>query len=434
MITFFCSFFQIYLCYRILNLLFVNEYRNNKREAAVEEAIMVGYSAVMAFYIGYHGRLLLFSDALVFAVIGGVFLTGVWFYDAARLAVLSVISFYFMCFSLLDVLGIVLCSLAMGNRRFAVQLSGGYSELQTWFLLAVSFLWAVLYLILRALRKGKCKNGVEKYRYQLLIMTALGFLAVYYFQSAAFLNITEALGSTWIFFLLVFFMLFAAVAGYKKYRDTKEKSGLMELQQYYLENNMDDMRELYESSSRNYHDIKNHLNAIYQMVSDGRQREALSYIEKISEPFRQLDRRLWTGNPMLDMIINCKVQECKKEGISFGVEADIVPRLPVENQDICTIFSNLLDNAVESCGKLPAPERWIRLKIRQRNSTLLVNCQNPVGKRPQTAGGRLLTAKPDRSVHGIGMQNIQRAVAKYDGYFAYTFDQEVFDAVITLPL
>lgn len=434
MLTFLCSFFQIYLCYHMLNLLFVNEYRNNRKEAAVQEAIMAGYSAVMAAYIGYHGKPLLFSDALVFAVIVGVFLTGVWFYDASRLAVFSVVSFYFMCFSMLDVLGIVLCSLSLENRRFAVQLSGGYSELQTWFTLAVSLLWGILYLILRAVMREKCRNGVEKYRIQLLLMTALGFLAVYYFQSAAFLNITEALGSTWIFFLLVFFMLFAAAGGYKKYRDTKEKSVLMELQQYYLESNMDDMRELYESSSRNYHDIKNHLNAIYQMVADGRQREALAYIERISEPFRQLDRRLWTGNPMVDMIINCKVQECQKEGIAFQVEADTVPRLPVEAQDICTIFSNLLDNAVESCGRLPKEGRWIELKIRQKNSTLLVSCQNPLGERPQTAEGRLLTVKRDRSFHGIGMQNIQRTVAKYDGYYAYTFDGERFECVITLPI
>lgn len=432
-LEFISSFLEVYLCYRILNLLFVSEYRNTRREAVFQECIIAGYSFLLAAFIRYNDQVLLFSDLLVFEVVLAVFLTGAWFFDVGKLAVLSVIGFYFMCLSLLDVLGIVMLSRTLENAQFAVQLSGG-SWFRTLFILSVDSAWLVIYLALRRVMRGKCKNGVAKYKVWILAATAVGYGAVYYFQTVAFVNLTEALASTWIIFLLLFFMFFAAAGIYKKYRDTQEETRLVEIQKYYLEDNMRDMQQIYDSSSRNYHDIKNHLNAIYQMVKDGHSAEALEYIERVAEPFQQLDRRHFTGCQMVDMILNCCVEACDKKQIALDVDADPVPTLPFQNQDICTIFSNLLDNAVEACQELPPDMRWIQVRVSQKNSMLFIRVKNTMGQKPEVQKGRLRTRKSNHTIHGLGIENIRRAVEKYDGFYDYSYSGEMFETTVTLPL
>lgn len=431
-IEFFSSFLEVYLCYRILELLFINEYRSTRREIWFQEAVIVGYSLLLTVYIRYNDKVLLFSDYLVFKVILVVFLTSVWLYSVNKLAVLAVVSFYFMSLAFLDVLGIVIMSRVLENAQFAVQLSGGMFRIG--FVAVVDIVWLLLYLLLLYYRRGKCKNGVARYWRWILGASVVGFGAIYYLQTVAFLNITENLGLISMTFLLVFYIFFASANIYKKYRDKKEENQLIEVQKYYLESNMADMQELYDSSSRNYHDIKNHLNAIYQMVRAQKNDEAMEYIEQIGEPFRKLDRKVWTGNSMMDMIINCNVAECEKQKIQLEIDADTIPLLPMENQDICTILSNLFDNAVEACEKLGTGEKKILVKIQQKNSMMLLHMKNTMAVKPEVRKGRLKTHKSKRSFHGLGIENIRRAVEKYDGFYEFHYDDKWFETTITLPL
>lgn len=431
-IEFFSSFLEVYLCYRILELLFINEYRSTRREIWFQEAVIVGYSLLLTVYIRYNDKVLLFSDYLVFKVILVVFLTSVWLYSVNKLAVLAVVSFYFMSLAFLDVLGIVIMSRVLENAQFAVQLSGGMFRIG--FVAVVDIVWLLLYLLLLYYRRGKCKNGVARYWRWILGASVVGFGAIYYLQTVAFLNITENLGLISMTFLLVFYIFFASANIYKKYRDKKEENQLIEVQKYYLESNMADMQELYDSSSRNYHDIKNHLNAIYQMVRAQKNDEAMEYIEQIGEPFRKLDRKVWTGNSMMDMIINCNVAECEKQKIRLEIDADTIPLLPMENQDICTILSNLFDNAVEACEKLGTGEKKILVKIQQKNSMMLLHMKNTMAVKPEVRKGRLKTHKSKRSFHGLGIENIRRAVEKYDGFYEFHYDDKWFETTITLPL
>ncbi|HIU77360.1 MAG TPA: GHKL domain-containing protein [Candidatus Pelethocola excrementipullorum] len=431
-IEFFSSFLEVYLCYRILELLFINEYRSTRREIWFQEVVIVGYSLLLTVFIRYNDKVLLFSDYLVFKVIVVVFLTSVWLYSVNKLAVLAVVSFYFMSLAFLDVLGIVIMSRVLENAQFAVQLSGGMFRIG--FVAVIDMVWLLLYLLLLYYRRGKCKNGVARYWRWILGASVLGFGAIYYLQTVAFLNITENLGLISMTFLLVFYIFFASANIYKKYRDKKEENQLIEVQKYYLESNMADMQELYDSSSRNYHDIKNHLNAIYQMVRAKKNDEAMEYIEQIGEPFRKLDRKVWTGNSMMDMIINCNVTECEKQKIRLEIDADTIPLLPMENQDICTVLSNLFDNAIEACEKLRTGEGKILIKIQQKNSMMLLHMRNTMAVKPEVRKGRLKTHKSKRSFHGLGIENIRRAVEKYDGFYEFHYDDKWFETTITLPL
>ena len=64
---------------------------------------------------------------------------------------------------------------------------------------------------------------------------------------------------------------------------------------------------------------------------------------------------IYTGNRILDLILSQKRMTAQKNGIDFNVNVMPLAHLPFAEREICSLFGNLLDNAVEACGR--APER-----------------------------------------------------------------------------
>ena len=79
------------------------------------------------------------------------------------------------------------------------------------------------------------------------------------------------------------------------------------------------------------------------------------------------------------------------------------------------LLSNLLDNAVEACERLPAgSERFISLSLTVKQGVFLVICQNSAPPR-NTGSSSFLTSKPDAGCHGLGIPTMRRVTEKYDG-------------------
>lgn len=61
------------------------------------------------------------------------------------------------------------------------------------------------------------------------------------------------------------------------------------------------------------------------------------------------DKVVDTGNPALDAIISAKQAVVAQKGIAFHYQLQIPKQLPIAPEDICVIFGNALDNAIEAC-------------------------------------------------------------------------------------
>lgn len=83
--------------------------------------------------------------------------------------------------------------------------------------------------------------------------------------------------------------------------------------------------------------------------------------------------------------------------------------------DICTIFSNMLDNAMEAVSCLSAEQRVISVSIRKNNHFLLIHEKNYTGVKPVIVDGQIKSTKKNKDRHGFGISNIKEAAAKYDG-------------------
>ena len=113
---------------------------------------------------------------------------------------------------------------------------------------------------------------------------------------------------------------------------------------------------------------------------------------------------------------------------------DVTPlsSLTMEEREICSLFGDLLDNALEACEKVTDKERKkISIKIEQHMQMLFLEIKNGTDKLPAKSGHTFLTSKQDKSLHGYGLKSVERIVTRYDGDLAYEMEDGMFVVSIT---
>lgn len=176
------------------------------------------------------------------------------------------------------------------------------------------------------------------------------------------------------------------------------------------------------------HDYKNHMNCLYALIKAQKNEEALQYISDLSCSAAITDKSYETGNHILDAIISDKASVAEKLGIKinlYGILTDKINPL-----DVCIIFSNLLDNAIEACSKLRRNNNIdIELKIMQGYQ--YISIKNPyIGKNTLD----LQTTKKDKRYHGFGINNVENSVKRYNGNMQIETQNNIFTVQITMKI
>ena len=131
-----------------------------------------------------------------------------------------------------------------------------------------------------------------------------------------------------------------------------------------------------ELINRKCHDLKHQIAALKQ-ISDQSQR--VSTIRSLEESVMIYDSIVETGNHILDTILTEKSLLCEARGITLTCVADGTALDFMDEMDLCTLFGNALDNAIESVEKLPDPERrLIHLSVSRQRGFLHIRVENYV--------------------------------------------------------
>ena len=79
--------------------------------------------------------------------------------------------------------------------------------------------------------------------------------------------------------------------------------------------------------------------------------ELRNILRKISEPILELEHKKFTGNRIVDIILNDKLEKAESNNIELVIDAKEVKEGTIQDIDWCTILSNILDNAIGSVKK-----------------------------------------------------------------------------------
>lgn len=135
---------------------------------------------------------------------------------------------------------------------------------------------------------------------------------------------------------------------------------------------------------------------------------------------------------MIDAIFNSKLSLAKAKGIRLDASVSVLGELPIKDTDLCIMFGNLLDNAIESCEQIPAADRFIRVYCDTFGQQLYLSIQNSAKEILSFEERRYISTK--RGNHGLGMKRVALLVEHYKGYLNLQNEPGIFAAELTLPL
>ena len=126
---------------------------------------------------------------------------------------------------------------------------------------------------------------------------------------------------------------------------------------------------------------------------------------------------------------------CDNHGITLTSVVDGKLLDFMETMDICSIFGNALDNAIESVIKLEDKEkRLIHVTVSQQKSFLMIRVENYFEGGLEYAKGQLESTKKEKAFHGYGIKSIRYTVNKYDGAVDIDTKDNWFNLKILIPL
>ena len=202
-------------------------------------------------------------------------------------------------------------------------------------------------------------------------------------------------------------------------QELKHKVEMMENQnslthQYYM-----DLEENYSQSRKIIHDIRNHMYAMEQAI---RLEQTQDYFTDVHAMLNSLGLKFYSENRMLNIVLNDKLKdlpaeqvECMLGGIDIGFLSDM---------DVTTIFSNLLDNALEAGKGKQDFCLWICGDQIQDFTVIKIRNTLPHG----------FASRKSQSAHeGLGLENVKQALEKYHGELEVSKDENLFSVTMMFP-
>lgn len=209
------------------------------------------------------------------------------------------------------------------------------------------------------------------------------------------------------------------------YLENKLKEKTLNLQENYYQKLIDN----YSNIRQFKHDLKGHLNVINRLLTNCNYNQATEYISEISKIISKNDVYK-TNNIYISTILNSFDQIFKDENIKFELSYYITNHIIMESMDICSLFYNLISNAIESNQKITG-ERYIKLYIAEIKNNIVIKILNPVDKDFNLdIIKEYRTTKQDKENHGFGLITINNIVSKYRG----SIDYDVMDTDLIIDI
>lgn len=191
-----------------------------------------------------------------------------------------------------------------------------------------------------------------------------------------------------------------------------------DMNEHYLEAQLKHFKayqETQQETRRIRHDMKNHIICIRDLFERHEDEKLSVYLKGLSGVTQNIDRELHIGNDIADAILNEKYAIAKAQGIPFYIEGSLTGINNIATIDLCTIFANAIDNALEAVEKPGIIEPFIKIDIKRDKKLLFLSFLNPCSNQLFLQEGCAGTTKSDPINHGFGLNNIRIAVERYKG-------------------
>jgi hypothetical protein len=264
------------------------------------------------------------------------------------------------------------------------------------------------------------------------VILVLGCVIVFFnVDNANFdmINVVELLfGFVLVTAVVTFFLVLKMERESRKELETKLK--LQQIEMELKQNN--DMINITDNLRKLRHDMNNHIGLIKNLIYDQKYDDLREYVDDLYGDVARANDIIVAENKALSVLLNTKSDKARELNIEFQSFV-AASEIKMQDKDICALFGNILDNAIEAAQK-SMNKKFIELSIQKTDSGCVIKCENSFSQKPVMKKGKFLSSKGNSAFHGIGVENIKDIVAKYNGEVKFDYDDEVFNLRIVMPI
>lgn len=420
-LVFSISCFELWLCYKfLLAIVMKGEELQSKDKWIIQGNIILG-----AIISTINRKIIFFSHTLFIVILVMTVICACFIYKKKKIYIFMVTTIYDAMVGLLDFFFAFLCieyiADEFGQSVFV------YSK--SWWSVAIYLLTRMIMLgIYCVLPKNKYK--LEEMKGELSLAGGMLLIVLRYYQ----LNMVKMvrgnapwdgirMGKSLIIALTVIIVGVLLIIKNKMIQRENEYLIMRDelLMQTYCR-----IEEEIEQNRILMHDIKHDFILLNEYAKKEDLINIRKYLNQMVASFNFRRPGIWTQNKIWDSVILQKKYEAERKEIKVNIHTMMISKFPFDEREGCSIFGNLLDNAIEACEKMPKEERKININIHKHRMLIFIEISNTTNTVLKCKNGYLGTTKDNKIWHGYGLKSVKRIVDKYDGIMEYHIKDNVF--------
>lgn len=216
----------------------------------------------------------------------------------------------------------------------------------------------------------------------------------------------------------------------EKDTEVKQRNGVLRQQMELQTASILALEQAYRKQRESSHDFQNHLQTILSLLGQGAYSDTERYVKELSQS--QTSRVLIVNShqPVVDAILNQKYLTARDSQIEMQFRVNDLSHIWLSASELVVLLSNLLDNAIEACRKLPDGRYIDCTLLHQENLFLSIrNTAQPVNI---TEHG-ITTTKEPAGEHGYGLAGVCRVLDRRRAEYIYDYKNGWFQFTAEIP-
>lgn len=179
-------------------------------------------------------------------------------------------------------------------------------------------------------------------------------------------------------------------------------------------------------------DLEKQLNEIYAMVEQdntGLYQEAERILKEMEVEIRRQRMKRYCEHDVINALLISKCQNCQEKGITLLVDCNLTQDNEIDEIDLCSIFGNLINAAVEVNKKYDCPSKQITIKADKRAGKMILRIE-------QKWNGAALKERSMRSIRKEvwcpEFMIVENICNRYSGYMEVKLQDEMLVMVVVM--